>query len=248
MNINHTLKKNNKGFSLVELIIVIAIMSILAAVFGLALIRYIDKSKKAVDIETAQEIFKAAQLASASARDEVAEGWALAAQTSNGGSVARTTVTDTGYSLAKVSGYTGDTYEINCVAWARGMNYNDGGNHGEWQNAQFKSTLDDGSAGNTQRMYTNEFLKNLCHDRGVGGVYYQQGKNNFDGYSSETRLFKYTKNAGYGVAEVWMVCVRTDNLKCEIWIGDKNLNGRGPNQPVKPIYRIYPEPCDKYRQ
>ena len=58
MNINHTLKKNNKGFSLVELIIVIAIMSILAAVFGLALIRYIDKSKKAVDIETAQEIFK----------------------------------------------------------------------------------------------------------------------------------------------------------------------------------------------
>ncbi len=245
MKINHVLKKNNQGFSLVELIIVIAIMAILAAVFGLALIRYIDKSKKAVDIETAQEIFKAAQLASASARDEVAEGWALAAQTTNANSVARTTVTDTGYNLSKVGAYSGGTYVVNCVAWARGMNYDVNG--GPWQNAQFKSTLDDGTAGNTQRMYTNEFLRNLCHDSAVGGVYYQQGKNNFDGFSTETRLFKYRKDAGYGVAECWMVCVRSDNLKCEIWIGDKNLNGRGSGQRVQPLYRIYPEPCAKYR-
>ena len=37
----------NKGFSLVELIIVIAIMAILAAAIAPALIRYIDKSRKA---------------------------------------------------------------------------------------------------------------------------------------------------------------------------------------------------------
>ena len=39
------MKKNN-GFSLVELIIVIAIMAILATVIAPALIRFIDKSRK----------------------------------------------------------------------------------------------------------------------------------------------------------------------------------------------------------
>ena len=44
------MKKSNKGFSLVELIIVIAIMAILAAAIAPALIRYIDKSRKADDL------------------------------------------------------------------------------------------------------------------------------------------------------------------------------------------------------
>lgn len=40
---------NNKGFSLVELIIVIAIMAILAAALAPQLMRYIEKSRVAVD-------------------------------------------------------------------------------------------------------------------------------------------------------------------------------------------------------
>ena len=51
--------KNNKGFSLVELIIVIAIMAILAAVISLAVIRYIDKSRRSSDLETAKTIYDA---------------------------------------------------------------------------------------------------------------------------------------------------------------------------------------------
>ena len=45
--------KKNKGFSLVELIIVIAIMAILAAAIAPALIRYIDKSRRADDVASA---------------------------------------------------------------------------------------------------------------------------------------------------------------------------------------------------
>ena len=44
-------KEDNKGFSLVELIIVIAIMAILVGVVGTQVIPYIEKSRKAKDIQ-----------------------------------------------------------------------------------------------------------------------------------------------------------------------------------------------------
>lgn len=50
-NRKEELKKNNKGFSLVELIIVIAIMAILVGVVGTQVIPYIEKSRKAKDIQ-----------------------------------------------------------------------------------------------------------------------------------------------------------------------------------------------------
>ncbi len=43
--------KNNKGFSLVELIIVIAIMAILVGVIAPQLIKYIEKSRQASDVQ-----------------------------------------------------------------------------------------------------------------------------------------------------------------------------------------------------
>jgi type IV pilus assembly protein PilA len=59
------MKKNNKGFSLVELIIVIAIMAILAGAIAPALIRYIDKSRKSNDISAAKTIKTAVENAMA---------------------------------------------------------------------------------------------------------------------------------------------------------------------------------------
>lgn len=44
-------KKENKGFSLVELIIVIAIMAILVGIVGTQVIPYIDKSRNAKDVQ-----------------------------------------------------------------------------------------------------------------------------------------------------------------------------------------------------
>ena len=63
----------NKGFSLVELIIVIAIMAILAAAIAPALIRYIDKSRKADDVTAGGTINSAvsAALANEDAYDDV---------------------------------------------------------------------------------------------------------------------------------------------------------------------------------
>ena len=65
--------KKNKGFSLVELIIVIAIMAILAAAIAPALIRYIDKSRKADDIAAAETVNTAVQtsMSNEDAYDEI---------------------------------------------------------------------------------------------------------------------------------------------------------------------------------
>lgn len=49
-------KRNNKGFSLVELIIVIAIMAILAGVLAPQFVKYINRSRKSTDIQNAQQI------------------------------------------------------------------------------------------------------------------------------------------------------------------------------------------------
>ena len=51
--------KNNKGFSLVELIIVIAIMAILVGVMAPQLIKYIEKSKVSSDTQLADSVHSA---------------------------------------------------------------------------------------------------------------------------------------------------------------------------------------------
>ncbi|MCI5873876.1 MAG: type II secretion system protein [Clostridiales bacterium] len=55
-------KGNNKGFSLVELIVVIAIMAVLVAVLAPQFTKYIDQSRKSNDAATVSGIVTAAQV------------------------------------------------------------------------------------------------------------------------------------------------------------------------------------------
>lgn len=68
-------KRNNKGFSLVELIIVIAIMAILAGVLAPQFVKYIGRSRTSTDIQNAQQIATAisAEFADTATTSEIAE-------------------------------------------------------------------------------------------------------------------------------------------------------------------------------
>lgn len=66
-------KKDNKGFSLVELIIVITIMAILVGIVGTQVLPYIDKSRHAKDVQVLSGLCTDATAAYSSAASELTE-------------------------------------------------------------------------------------------------------------------------------------------------------------------------------
>ena len=59
------MKKNNKGFSLVELIVVIAVMAVLVVVLAPAYLRYVDKARLNKDVAAVGEVINAVKVAAA---------------------------------------------------------------------------------------------------------------------------------------------------------------------------------------
>lgn len=101
-------QKNNKGFSLVELIVVIAIMAVLVGVLAPQLIKYVEKSREATDIQTCDNI--ATALKTYYADEEVAASVTVTLGKTELGTVADTAVKDAGLTKAKIKGtkWTGD--------------------------------------------------------------------------------------------------------------------------------------------
>lgn len=112
-------QKNNKGFSLVELIVVIAIMAVLVGVLAPQLIKYVEKSREATDIQTCDNI--ATALKTYYADEEVSASASATATTVTVtlsktplGTDADAAVKDAGLTKAKIKGtkWTSDTIKI----------------------------------------------------------------------------------------------------------------------------------------
>lgn len=115
-------QKNNKGFSLVELIVVIAIMAVLVGVLAPQLIKYVEKSREATDIQTCDNIATALKTyyadeevsASASATETTVTVTLSKTELGTGGTGADAAVKDAGLTKAKIKGtkWTSDTIKI----------------------------------------------------------------------------------------------------------------------------------------
>ena len=90
-------KMNNKGFSLVELIVVIAIMAVLVGVLAPQFIKYVESSRRSTDVSNAEAI-RSAVLA------DIAEAKILGTGT---GSVCTTTAPSTIGEVPKIKGNVG---------------------------------------------------------------------------------------------------------------------------------------------
>lgn len=206
------LKKQNKGFSLVELIIVIAIIAIITAAVVPQIIRYIDKARKQKDVETASVIYEAAALALASTDDSVRDAWE------------RKTGKDT-FTVTT----NGETYELEVIAWARGSFQYDK-NNGEFKNSW------NGTANEYLWDYVEEFKANLGQK--LGRKY--TTKNEVTPFKYRKTKDPYGVHSQY--ADSWILYRRTDDFQIEVWIGYKenSADGYGTNI-VKPYYRLYPD-------
>ncbi len=123
------MKKDNKGFSLVELIIVIAIMAVLVGLLAPQYLKYVENSKVSTDISNAQEVATAINVAFADDNPSYKSGATvnalpdgkslpvLKATSKNGGTSMTITIDDNG-----VSKIMGDSYEL----WPDPKNTTDG--------------------------------------------------------------------------------------------------------------------------
>ncbi len=217
MNRKNT-KNTNRGISLIELIIVIAIMGVLTGVIAPMFLKYVDKSRKSKDIYTADQIARAANIAFVENPEayEAFQNW----------SGLRYTVSAT---------YEGKTesYPVYLVA-ANDISYG-------YASYCFKGQ---GNAALGDRDGKTKFYGAINRELGLSTTEYNSQI--VPVYKARRTEGNVKRNDGkiYTHEEVdrWRICKRVDTGMMEIWVAQPNPHGGYP------VYRLWPEPDDEYRK
>lgn len=214
-------KNKNSGISLIELIIVIAIMAILVGVIAPNFTKYIEEAKKSKDIYTADQIARAVNVAFIEFPEahDAFQNWG--------------TVAGSGLSL-KVSATTDgitEQYYVDLVASSGTQNTNKVSNCFNGGTPAFYKTDKGGSDG---------FYGVINRELGLSTT--KMNSAIIPKYNKKKTGPKTEKmgNHPYQDLDRWRICKRKDNGSMEIWASQPDPWGGYP------IYRVWPAPDDVY--
>ncbi len=235
-------RKTRKGFTLIELIIVVAIIAVLSALLAVTISGFIDKARKKSLLANGKTIWNAAALA---LTDDAASksfytpqsSWTLFEGKPNGRAVMVTTSsTSTGISILHADKVTNKkaklrgegNYLFTIVTRVDGYNH---GSKGSDRGDSVQITNVFNTWNYSDKRY-EVFVKKFCNLLNMSlGI---KDKKDFP------VSMPYTKrdDGGYHALVRWLVCYRLDNREVEVWAGDGYKAENGP------VYRVYPNPCD----
>ena len=215
-------KKDNRGLSLIELIVVIAIMAVLVGVLSPMFVKYLDKSKKSRDIYTADQIARAVNIAFIEHPEAYSAfcDWGV----KNGGLKKKVKVTEHGtkseywvHLVASSGQQTASNTRSNCF----------NGTVSEFMKEEGKVSQKDGSTG---------FYAVINRELGLSTT--EMNSEIIPRFDAEGVLH----NGVMERVDRYRIVKRVDNGMMEIWVAQPDPGGGHP------IYRVWPEPDDIYRQ
>lgn len=211
---------DNRGVTLIELIVVIAIMAVLSGIFVPQYMRYLHKSKQKQDIHTARTIYEIINMAMI----EYPE--------------AQQTFDTYNYAKRSVSATVDGVRERNYNVYLLMVNED---KYKYW----FYGTMDALLYKNEGNIGFYNFINS---ELGLDAI--MKGKNpNFTAIRENTAIMPQNKIApvaGDNVHKIdrWRIVKRVDNGQLEVWSACDFKDGQSGGG--KPCYRVWPDPDDVY--
>lgn len=214
-------KINNAGVTLMELIIAIGIMAVLTSILTPQFLRYLNRSKKTVDIHNAEVIGQAVERAFAFNVEtyDIYMSW----KPTNRKLHRQVTVTVDGVQ---------ETYWVYCLIATEDKGFYSGGE------GLFKKKLSNGMS----------FYDILNEELGIR--YEKDGNASRADYVNDIMIPKYKiegphTNSNGRKVDRWRICKREDDGRLEVWSAYDLQDGDSGGG--KPCYRVWPVPDDIYK-
>ena len=230
-------KVNNKGISLLELIIAITIMAVLVGVITPQYVKYLNKSKKAVDLANAEKIAKAFEHIII----DNPEFYDFYTYEANKKGIKIEVVANwhgEGNKSKKVPGQKVGEKSYTMYSLISSEDF------GVFSGGAFKD-----SPKNKDGLNIYDALNEELGIRFESTAKMQEYQRNHGGYDkNDIMVPKYKIKPNFderrGYVDRWRICKRADG-QLEIWTAENSVSGDGGGYPC---YRLWPVPCDAYAE